>query len=341
MKKLATLTVMLAAAASASAQSSVTLFGVVDAAGRYTKNGNESVWSLASGGETASRWGIRGIEDLGDGLKASFWLEASLKTDSGTVGDTSSRFFDRRSTVALSSGLGEIRLGRDTVPTYTAELDYDAFADNGVAAISHFFDKLGTNVDTQKRADNMAAYFLPGTLGGLYGNASAAAGEGTPGKKFYGGRLGFRAGAFDASLAYSETQVSPLLGFGNDDKYKVFAVGGKWNFGFASLFGEYFEDKYSSRKVDIYNVGVTIPLGAALFRAGYAHVDGKGPGFDPNDAKQFALGVVYSLSKRTALYATAAVINNDGGATYVVDPNPVIPVGAKSRGYEAGVRHSF
>jgi predicted porin len=332
---------MLAAAASAGAQSSVTLFGVVDAAGRYTKNGNEAVWSLASGGETASRWGIRGIEDLGDGLKASFWLEGSLKTDSGTVGDTSSRFFDRRSTVALSSGLGEIRLGRDTVPTYTAELDYDAFADNGVAAISHLFDTLGTNVNTQKRADNMAGYFLPASMGGLYGNASMAAGEGNPGNKFFGGRLGYRAGPFDVSLAYSETQVSPLVGFGSEDKYKVFAVGGKWNFGFATVLGEYFEDKYSSRKVDIYNVGVTVPLGAALFRAGYAHVDGKGPGFDPNDAKQFALGVVYSLSKRTALYATAAVINNDGGAKYVVDPNPVIPVGAKSRGYEAGVRHSF
>ena len=107
------------------------------------------------------------------------------------------------------------------------------------------------------------------------------------------------------SLAYSETQVSPLAGFGSDDKYKVLAVGGKWDFGFATLLGEYFEDKYSSRKVDIYNVGVIIPFGAAIIRAGYVHVDGKGPGFDPNDAKQFALGYVYNLSKRTALYATA------------------------------------
>jgi predicted porin len=279
-------------------------------------------------------------------MKAGFWLEGGLKVDSGSSADPS-RIFDRRSTVSLSSALGEIRLGRDTVPTYTAEVDYDPFGDNGVASIGHFFDTLGTNVNTQKRADNMAAYFLPGTLGvpgslgGLYANASMAAGEGNPGNKLYGGRLGYRAGPFDVSLAYSETQVSPLAGFGSDDKYKVFAAGGKWDFGFATILGEYFEDKYSSRKVDIYNVGVLIPLGAAIIRAGYVHVDGKGPGFDGNDAKQFALGVVYNLSKRTALYATAAVINNDGGAKYVVDANPAIPAGSKSRGYEGGIRHSF
>jgi len=86
---------------------------------------------------------------------------------------------------------------------------------------------------------------------------------------------------------------------------------------------------------------VIVPFGANQVRAGFAAIDGKGPGFDPNNAKQFALGYVYNMSKRTALYTTYASINNDGGAKYVVDPDPPLPAGGKSSGYEAGVRHSF
>jgi len=73
-----------------------------------------------------------------------------------------------------------------------------------------------------------------------------------------------------------------------------------------------------------------VPFGANQVRAGFAAIDGKGP-----------LGYVYNLSKRTALYATYASINNDGGAKYGVDPDPPLPAGGKSTGYEAGVRHSF
>ena len=340
MKKLATVTVMAAAAASASAQSSLTLFGVIDVGARYTDNADDSVKSLSTGGLNSNRLGFRGVEDLGDGFKANFWLEAGIRPDTGSSADTS-RFWDRRATVGLSWGFGEGRLGRDKVPTNTAVEEFDAFTDNGVAAIGHFFDKLGTNVDTQKRADNMIGYFLPSGLGGLYGNASVAAGEATNGKKFVGGRIGYEAGPFDVSLAYSETAVSPLSGFGGDDKYKVLVVGGKWDFGLATILGEYIEDKYSSRKAVIYNVGVIVPFGANQIRAGYAAVNGKGPGFDASDAKQFALGFVHKLSKRTALYATAATIDNDGGAKYVVDSSPPLPAGGRSTGYEAGIRHSF
>ena len=340
MKKLATLALTAAAAASAHAQSSVSLFGVIDAGVRYTDNAGESAKSLSTSGLNSNRLGFRGVEDLGDGFKAGFWLEAGIRPDTGSSADTG-RFFDRRATVGLSWGFGELRLGRDKVPTYTAVEEFDVFTDNGVAAIGHFFDKLGTNVDTQKRADNMIGYFLPGGLGGFYGSASAAAGEGTEGKKFLGGRIGYKAGPFDLSLAYSETHVSPLPAFGGDDKYKVMTVGGKWDVGIATLLGQYIEDKYSSRKAVIYNVGVTVPLGSSQIRVGYAAVNGKGPGVDRTDAKQFAVGYLYNLSKRTALYATAATIDNDGGAAYVVDSSPPLATGGRSTGYEAGIRHSF
>ena len=324
----------------ACAQSSITVYGVIDVGARYTDNAGTNVKSLSTSGLNSNRLGFRGVEDLGDGFKANFTLEAGLRPDTGTSAD-STRFWDRRATVGLSWFWGELRLGRDKVPTYTAVEDFDVFTDNGEAAIGHFFDKLGTAVDTQKRADNLVGYFLPGGLGGVYGSAAAAAGEGTGGKKYVGGRIGYKAAPFDVTLAYSETQVDPLAGFGSDDKYKVLAVGGRWDFGVVSVLGQYVEDRYSSRKVGIYNVGAIVPIGPHQIRAGFAGVTAKGPGFDGNDAKQFALGYVHNMSKRTAFYATAATINNDGGARYVVDSSPPLPPGGRSVGYEVGMRHSF
>jgi predicted porin len=108
---------LVAVAATASAQSSLTLYGVVDLGIRYVKNGNASVTSLASGGNNTSRIGLRGSEDLGDGLRAGFQLESGLNADTGTPQD-SSRFWNRRSTVSLLRSLGELRLGRAYTVTY-------------------------------------------------------------------------------------------------------------------------------------------------------------------------------------------------------------------------------
>jgi len=130
MKKFAALAVLAAASAGAYAQSSVTLFGIIDEAGRYVKNGDLKIKSLASGGINTSRLGVRGTEDLGGGLKAGFWLETGLNADSGTQSD-STRFWNRRTTVSLLGNFGEVRLGRDFTPTYTGYSDYDVFGDNG------------------------------------------------------------------------------------------------------------------------------------------------------------------------------------------------------------------
>ena len=116
MKKFATLAVLAAASVGAYAQSNVTLFGVLDVNARYVKNGDEKLKTLGSGGINTSRLGVRGTEDLGDGLKAGFWLETGLNVDSGTQSDAT-RFWNRRATVSLSGNFGEVRLGRDFTPT--------------------------------------------------------------------------------------------------------------------------------------------------------------------------------------------------------------------------------
>ncbi|MBS0426723.1 MAG: porin, partial [Proteobacteria bacterium] len=138
----------LAVAGVASAQSSVTLFGIVDASiSGYSSKSNlymdplvyladplayfgqpgsvkQSKTALANSGYNTSRIGFRGTEDLGGGLAASFWLEAGISNDDGKKGIDN---FNRRSTVSLSGGFGEVRLGRDYTPTFWNDTVFDPF----------------------------------------------------------------------------------------------------------------------------------------------------------------------------------------------------------------------
>jgi predicted porin len=347
MKKTAVLALLAGASALAHAQSNVTLFGVLDVAARYTKNGDDNVKSLASNGAQSSRLGLRGVEDLGDGLKAGFWLEAGLNPDTGTTSD-STRFWNRRSTVSLIGRFGEVRLGRDLTPTYTGYGDYDVFGTNGVAAADKFLTALGTNADTRVRADNQVSYFLPSQLGGVYGQLSIAPGEGTAGKKYAGGRIGYTTGALDLSLSYGQTKVTALAGT-SEDSYKVGSVGASYDFRVVKLLGYVTQAKYADHKLTIANLGASVPVGPGTVRLSYIHADASGrtpagASTEGDDADQLALGYVYDLSKRTSLYSTVARVNNDKAAAYVVDAKPALPspnTGRDSTGFEVGIRHRF
>jgi predicted porin len=352
MKKIVTLAVLAAISSIAAAQSSVTLFGVVDEAARYVKNGDLKMKSLASGGINTSRFGVRGLEDLGDGLKAGFWLESGLNADSGSNSDAT-RFWNRRSTVSLMGGFGEIRLGRDFTPTYTGYTDYDAFGDNGVAASSKFDASLGVSRDGATgtsfgtglgtRADNQIAYFLPSNIGGVYGRVAVASGEGTAGKKYVGGRIGYAAGPVDVSGSYGEYEVAPLNG---DDKFKIADVGASYDFGVVKAMAYYTQSKFADQKIATYSIGAVAPIGLGQLKAQYTHANASGTNaggvnVDDNDADQFAIGYVYNLSKRTAVYGTGAYIKNKGQATFAVASAPTLVAGGKSTGLEVGIRHSF
>ncbi|KQW38202.1 porin [Rhizobacter sp. Root404] len=343
MKKFAVLAVFAAISGGAYAQSSVTLFGIIDEAARYTKNGDLKLKSLVSGGINTSRIGLRGVEDLGDGLKAGFWIESGLNADSGTAGDSAGRFWNRRSTVSLMGNFGEIRLGRDFTPTYTGYSDYDAFGDNGVAASGKFDSSLGTARDTGTRADNQIMYLLPSNIGGVYGRFAVAAGEGTAGKKYFGGRVGYAAGPLDVSVAYGQTTVAPLFG---EDKFKVADVGASYDLGIVKLMGYYTQNKFANQKLATYSLGAIAPIGLGQLKASFTHANASGTtalgtNVDANDANQFAVGYIYNLSKRTAVYGTAAYVKNKGAATFNVNSALALAGGQKSTGAEVGVRHSF
>jgi predicted porin len=329
-------------AGAASAQSSVTAFGVVDVNARWVENGDLDVTQLGTDGLNSSRLGFRGVEDLGGGLRATFWLEAGLNPDPGTI-NSSGKFWHRRTTVSLeSNAFGEIRMGRDYVPTYNAIADFDAFGDNGVGKFSNLQSKLGGTVNTLARGDNQVGYILPKALGGLYGVVSVAAGEGNLGDKYIGGRLGYAAGPFNVSVAYSETQATVT-----DDQYKLGVLGGSWDFGFMRLLGSVSQAELNNREQLLYTIGTTVPIGAGVLRASYGFSDLSGgttltQTADGDDAELFAIGYLYNLSKRTAVYTTLARISNDGAQTFKVATPPAQTFGGQSStGFEFGLRHSF
>lgn len=343
MKKATTFALLAAASAAASAQSTVTLFGVLDLNARYVKNGDVSLKSLSSGGVNTSRLGFRGTEDLGGGLSAGFWLETGINPDTGTTSD-GTRFWNRRSTVSLTSlQLGEVRLGRDFTPTYSGYSNFDTFGSNGVAAVDKFFPTtLGSgnpSIDTGTRADNLVSWFTPKNLGGFYGQLSVAAGEGASGKRYVGGRAGYAAGPLDVSAAYGQTLVTANAS--GDDKVDVMTFGASYDFGVAKLLGLYGQTKYANLKVNVMEIGTHVPVGVGVIRASYVNVRAEGGAIDPNDANQIALGYVHSLSKRTALYTTVARVNNKGAASYAVASSPTMVAGKDSTGWELGLRHSF
>ena len=364
----------LASSGAAHAQSSVTLFGVMDLGIQSTNGvGGGSVKALSNGGLSTSRLGFRGTEDLGGGLQAGFWLEGSLNPDTGTgrasntnnqnsgAGVAGPLAFDRMSYVSLSHAtLGEVRLGRDFIPTHYNSIYFDPFNANGVARAGNLtFAGAGTGpLPTAITGSNTVSYWLPSQLGGVYGMAMVGSGENlsTAANRddgnFAGARVGFAAGAFDLAAAYTRTHYDTTSTIGN---YAHANIGGSWDAGFARFFALY--NKVTVRlaagtvRKNTAEIGAHIPaFEVGRIRVSYAYLDDRsdeslrnanGVPRDRDDARQLGIGYVHNLSKRTALYGTYARLMNSGQARYVVSGGVAPAGGARSSGWEFGVRHLF
>ncbi len=345
-KSLLALAALTAFAGAASAQSSVTLFGVVDLNARNVKNnlasGSVSVKSMSKDGIASSRLGFRGVEDLGGGLRAGFWVEGSLTPDTGDGASTGSALnFQRRSTVSLMGAFGEIRLGRDFVPDFWNHTIFDPFGTNGVGNSVNTFTALN-GATTLVRSNNSIGYFLP-AMGGLYGQVMVSAGENVAGNKHTGFRIGYAAGPVNIAAAYGKTDVVETP----STEWKRTNVGGSFKLGFMTLMAQWNNGKANggagnNQEITHYLVGGTVPFGASTLKFSYVKSDGKKV-ISTRDASQIALGYQYDMSKRTALYGNFSRLSNKGSATYAVGGPPSTPPGAgkDSTGYEFGVRHSF
>lgn len=340
-KALIALAVLGLTGGAAVAQSSVTLFGVLDANLRYVKANGVTAKRLDSSGLSTSRFGVRGVEDLGNGLKAGFWLESEVGVDTGIAGGGNA-FWGRRATVSLTGEFGEVRLGRNKTASRLHLEDFDPYAATGLPNTLAVYSNLGGgNSTAYGRADNLASYSLPSDLGGFYGGVDVAAAESTLSNKHMSARAGYKAGPLHVSGTFANAD-------GPAAKYKLTSVGVAYDLGVAKPSFAYTQAKYGARKQTIYTAAVVVPLGQGSIQASYTDAKANtaaetaATGYTRiGDASLFAVGYTYNLSKRTALYTTVAQIKNDGAARFALSGSPTVAAGGKSSGFDVGVRHSF
>lgn len=357
MKKSLIALAAVAASGAAMAQSSVTLYGVVDTSVAYVK-GNKSVSGLLNNGAATSRLGFRGVEDLGNGLKAEFVLEGAVSPDDGG----SSFDFKRQSTVGLSSEFGQVRLGRALTASYNAVSRYDVFGTNGLGSTLAWS---GAETGYQNRSNNMISYISPKFagfgvgidygfgeqkknktnrymgIGATYDNGPLSIGFGFDEKN----NVLMEEAVIDTSV-YPNVVITPAA----YDDLKTWQLGASYDFAVVKLAGFYKETKYkdsvsgvSEGKLKTWNLGVSAPVGAAgVVKASYNNYKLSD---SSEKAQQFSLGYVHSLSKRTALYGTYSYLKNKNGADFELNGAFAGVNGAndsgKMQGVQVGVRHAF
>jgi len=380
MKKSLIALAVLAASGTAMAQSSVTIWGIVDAA--YTRvSGDANSRVLLNGsGISSTQLGFRGTEDMGGGLRASFWLEAGFDNSSGSGGPTTTNntatgasiatnnilttgtattqttngtqglTFNRRSTVSLSGGFGEIRLGRDYTPQFWNWTVYDPFGTNGVGTTRTMNSSLATGAalggttGTAVRASNSFTYLFNHAPNATYasgGNGLHAAVQAYVGENLSnsaakkdgdgnGIRVGYNAGPLSLAVGYGQTKFAT----GN---LTMTNYGGAYDMKVARVMAQITKDKVGTVTGDGMLLGVTAPVGAGLIRASYSTYENNST---KAEAKQTAVGYVHNLSKRTRAYATYSRISNSGGSTAAL--GSVTGVANKaSSGVDIGMTHSF
>lgn len=337
MKKTLIALAAVAASSAALAQSSVTLFGIMDVNVKNVsqkldgvKDDANSFSSMGQDGTASSRLGFRGVEDLGGGMSASFWLEGALNPDTGTPGGLN---FMRRSTVSLSGGFGEVRLGRDYVPTFWNHTVYDPFGTNGVgSSINIFGTAVAPYTPTAVRSNNLISYFTPNMSGFqaqlTYGFKETDAT--TSASDYQGLRLVYASGPLSVAFA---TASEGNVGAADTKRSNV---GASYDFGFIKPMFNYTtaKDDTTDNKITNLMIGLTAPVGPGLIKASYVRAEGEDAVGGESDGSQFAIGYEYGLSKRTALYGNLATLKAEAPLL-----NPTQEV--KRRSIEIGVRHSF
>ena len=352
------LSALLAAAGTAAAQSSVTIGGIVDAGVRHVANdGVDSARSMVSGANNTSRIFLRGSEDLGDGLSAGFHLEHGLNLNNGTqASSVVGQFWDRRATVSLASKtLGELRAGRDLVPTYSNWNPYDPFSYVGAAGANNLISAtpqgpiraaFGSNPNTTVRANEAVQWLLPADWGGLEGGVMLAPGSGGPVASGRNKVVGLRLGYATGPLRVSGATVSTQNNLTTDGKFKDHALAGAYEFGMVRVAAGWRRFAYADAKQTNLLLSAAIRFAGDQVKLswGRADFDGRVGAIDisANGARQLGLGYVHNLSRRTALYGTLSRIDNDGTSTFAVPGgNSGMTAGGASKGYELGVRHTF
>ncbi len=354
---------MTVAPIAAAAQSSVTLYGAVDTGVEYVNNIGEAKSGVARvpvlTGTVPSRWGLRGTEDLGGGLKSVFVLESGFAPDSG-ASNQGGRLFGRQALVGLSGRWGQVALGRQYTMLFWATLDSDILGPNiyGSAALDSYIPNT--------RVDNAISY--KGTFGGLtigatysFGRDTVNAGPSPSGTNCGGENpadkracrewsalLQYERGWWGVSAAYDSLRGGPgaFAGLTNssltDDRLSVggYMILSRTKLGAGWLRRD--NEGSPTRISDLYYAGVSYDITPACNLAGQVY-NLNYHGSD-NKAWLYALRGTYAFSKRTSVYATTGFIDNGGQLGLSVSAgqagsNP--RAGGNQFGTMLGVKHVF
>lgn len=357
----------LLASTAAQAQSSVTIYGIVDTGVSYmsnvqvgSTNSNGSRFGVDSGTLSSSRIGFRGTEDLGGGLKAIFVLENGFNADTGAMG-SSGVLFDRKSVVGLAGGFGSVTVGRqadfldDIGAKYTSAQTFGANGQKGAHAGN--LDRTSTG-----RANNSVRFDtanLGGFTGNLYYSFGEVAGQ-TSASSAWGLGANYANGPFGVGAGYYLSKDAT-----GDTNLKTFTLGASYQFGPAKLYGAWSQSKQpkvantaaalaavsSAAKANVIDIGVDYALSGNLHllgsvihdRVDFNRVAGSTLA-SSGKTTQYNLGVDYFLSKRTDVYAmwsnlrandmrNPGVINNAGDFAPYND--------ASQNVLRVGLRHKF
>lgn len=353
MKRSFMLLCSICAVTSSYAQSSVTISGTVDVGLGIGKGSLTHRNSVISGGNATSKLIFRGVEDLGGGMSAGFWLESGLLADSGVgqpsntnnqptgtitlpAGSGQGLTFNRRSDLWLAGSLGQVHLGRLWAPAYEAYTGkYDPFALSVGIGINY-----ANSINSTSgliRASNDVAYYTP-RFAGFGAHVHRWFGEnasGTPTSKDGSGnglRLYYDNGPFSAILALTQTTYAA-----GDAKTRV--AGAVYDFGPVRTAFNINRDELGAIEQRGYLVGAWVPVGIHEIKASYSMFRSNVTALNPESSK-IALGYVHNLSKQVALYATLAHVRNKNGATSALNGSTTAS-NRSSNGLDLGLRHHF
>ncbi|KVD02713.1 porin [Burkholderia ubonensis] len=367
--------IVAAAAASfatvAHAQSSVTLYGVLDAGITYTSNvatanGGKSQWAMGSGIDQ-SRFGLRGSEDLGGGLKAIFTLESGFNIGNGKFSNNNG-MFNRQAFVGLSSQYGTVTLGKqyDAVQDYLAPLT--ATGTWGGTYFAHVGnnDRLSTNGDV---ALNNTVKFTSANYAGLQfgGTYSFSNNTNFGNNRAYSGGVSYQFQGLKLGAAYAQANnagltnsgaVSPAVVDSNGNpvgvpsRNRTYGVAAAYAFGPAQVGAAWTQSRLdnlpgglASVRADNYEVNAKYNLTPALgLGAAYTYTNAK-LGNQSTHWNQFGLQADYALSKRTDVYAQAVYQRAAGNANASIyngnNVDPAISSSINQTAATVGLRHRF
>lgn len=346
--------VLLATCGMVQAQSSVTLYGVADGGLLYTnKTANPTTFqnqgaqlAMIDSGSEPSQFGLKGVEDLGGGLKAEFDLESGISVANGGYNDSNGNLFGREAWVALDGNFGQVKAGLQFSPFFLALADSDprglsqfgsalvVYLDN--AAATGIFNANAVSYTSPKIAGFQGSVML--ALGGEAG-AFQAGRQYSASLKYENGGLMVNASIYDGNSGGTvQTPVPTTLAFEGRTIGAAYTVGDLTakasfvNYKVAGQFNNY-----------VYGAGLDYKWLPELdVNGGVWFTSDRDD--TTNHSLMAAVGADYSLSHATALYAQIGLVNNHGAATgglSVATSSAFYGVQGTTLGADVGIRHTF